>query len=208
MARPFLTDASRKALADAVHAVEGRSSAELIVAVRPRSAAYLHAALLAGIFAGYATLAVLLFSSWEFGLAWFLVDPVVAGALAVLAALRIPALTRLLTRRAARRERVQAAARSTFLEKRMHRTTGRTGILLYISLLEREAAVVVDLGVEALAETEVWRKAVASIEEVVRHGGGGGEVAERIRGLGEILAPALERSHADVDELPNEVCAP
>lgn len=208
MARLFLTDASRKALADAVHAVEARSSAELIVAVRPRSASYPHAALMAGILAGYATLAFLLFSPWEFGLEWFLVDPVVAGALAVLAALRVPALTRLLTRQVARRERVQAAARSTFLEKRMHRTTGRTGVLLYISLLEREAAVVVDLGVETLAETEVWRKAVAGIEEAVRHGGDGREVAERIRGLGEILAPALERSHADVDELPNEVCAP
>jgi putative membrane protein len=208
MAKPFLTDQSRKALADAVHAVEARSSAELIVAVRPRSASYLHAALMAGMVAGYGTLAFLLFSPWEFGLEWFLVDPVAVGALAVLAGLRIPALTRLLTRRTARRERVEAAARSTFLEKRMHRTAGRTGILLYISLLEREAAAVVDLGVEALAETEVWRKAVARIEEAVRHGGDGNEVAERVRGLGEVLASALERDAADVDELPNEVCAP
>lgn len=208
MAKPFLTDESRKALAGAVHAVEAHSSAELIVAVRPRSAPYLYAALMAGMVAGYGTLAFLLFSPWEFGLEWFLVDPVAVGALAVLAGLRIPALTRLLTRRTARRERVEAAARSTFLEKRMHRTMGRTGILLYVSLLEREAAVVVDLGVEALAETEVWRKAVAGIEEAVRHGGDGNEVAERIRGLGEVLASALERDAADVDELPNEVCAP
>jgi putative membrane protein len=208
MAKPFLTDQSRKALADAVHAVEARSSAELIVAVRPRSASYLHAALMAGMVAGSGTLAFLLFSPWEFGLEWFLVDPVAVGALAVLAGLRIPALTRLLTRRTARRERVEAAARSTFLEKRMHRTAGRTGILLYVSLLEREAAVVVDLGVESLAETEVWRKAVAGIGEAVRHGGDGNEVAERIRGLGEVLASALERDAADVDELPNEVCAP
>jgi putative membrane protein len=207
MAKPFLTDLSRKALADAVHAVEACSSAELIVAVRPRSASYLHAALMAGMAAGYATLAFLLFSPWEFGLQWFLVDPVAVGALAALAGLRIPALTRRLTRRTARRERVEAAARSAFLEKRMHRTTGRTGILLYISLLEREAAVVVDLGAEALAGTEVWRKAVAGIEETVRRGGDGNEVAEKIRGLADILAPVLERSAGDVDELPNEVCA-
>jgi putative membrane protein len=208
MAKPFLTDESRKTLADAVEAVEARSSAELIVAVRPRSASYLYAALLAGIAAGLATLAFLLFSPWEFGLAWFLVDPVVAGAVAVLAALRVPTLTRLLTRPRARRERVVAAARSTFLEKRMHRTAGRTGILLYVSVLEREAAVVVDLGVEPLAGTEVWRQAVAAIENTVRRGGDAGELAGKIRELGEILAPALERSAADVDELPDEVCAP
>lgn len=207
MAKPFLTDQSRKALADAVHAVEACSGAELVVAVRPRSASYLHAALMAGMAAGYGTLAFLLFSPWEFGLEWFLVDPVAVGALAVLAVLRIPALTRRLTRRTARRERVEAAARSAFLAKRMHRTTGRTGILLYISLLEREAVVVVDLGVEALAGTEVWRKAIDRIEEAVRHGGDGHEVAQEIRGLADVLAPALERSAADVDELPNEVCA-
>ncbi|HKV09549.1 MAG TPA: hypothetical protein VJ725_15510 [Thermoanaerobaculia bacterium] len=208
MAKPFLTDESRKALAEAVHAVEATSSAELVVAVRARSGSYLAAALLAGIVAGYATLAFLLFSPWEFGLAWFLVDPVLVGALAVLAGLRIPALTRLLSRRATRLRHVTAAARANFVEKGMDRTTGRTGILLYISLLEREVEVVVDAGVEALAATDVWRQAISAIGEAVRRGADGIEVAGKIRGLAEVLAPALERSAEDVNELPNEVWTP
>lgn len=208
MAKPFLTDESRKALAEAVQAVEASSSAELVVAVRARSGSYLAAALLAGIVAGYGTLAFLLFSPWEFGLAWFLVDPGLAGALAMLAALRIPAFTRLLSRRAARLRHVAAAARATFVEKGMDRTAGRTGILLYISLLEREIEVVVDAGVEALAATDVWRRAIGAIGEAVRRGADGIEVAGKIRGLAEVLAPALERSAEDVDELPNEVWAP
>jgi putative membrane protein len=208
MAKPFLTDESRKALAEAVHAVEASSSAELVVAVRARSGSYLAAALLAGIVAGYGTLAFLLFSPWEFGLVWFLVDPVLAGALAVLAALRIPALTRLLSRRATRLRHVTTAAQATFVEKGMDRTTGRTGILLYISLLEREAEVVVDAGVEALAATDVWRQATGAIAEAVRRGADGIEVAGKIRALAGILASALERRADDVNELPNEVCAP
>jgi putative membrane protein len=208
MAKPFLTDESKKALAEAVHAVEASCSAELVVAVRARSGSYLAAALLAGIVTGYATLAFLLFSSWEFGLPWFLVDPALAGALAVLAALRVPALTRLLSRRDTRLRHVATAARATFVEKGMDRTTGRTGILLYISLLEREAEMVVDAGVEALAATDVWRQAIEAIQEAVRRGAVGLEVAARIRALGEILAPALERSEDDINELPNEVWAP
>lgn len=208
MAKPFLTDESRKALGDAVHAVEASSSAELVVAVRARSGSYLAGALLAGIVAGSATLAFLLFSPWEFGLVWFLVDPALAGALAVLAGLRIPALTRLLSRRATRLRHVATAARATFVEKGMDRTAGRTGILLYISLLEREAEVVVDVGVEALAATDVWREAIGAIGEAVRRGADGHEVAGKIRALAEILASALERSAEDVNELPNEVWAP
>jgi putative membrane protein len=98
------------------------------------------------------------------------------------------------------------AARSTFLERRVHSTSGRTGILLYISLLEREAAVVVDLGVEALAATDAWRAAVSEIESAVRRSGSGIEVAAKIHELAAVLGPVLERSAADVDELPNEVC--
>jgi putative membrane protein len=206
MARPFLTHESKAALSAAVRAVESCSSAELVVAIRPRSGSYLHADLTAGILAGLAALAVLLYSRWTFALVWFLIDPFVVGGLAGLAASRSAAARRALTGRRTRRERVETAARATFVERRIHGTGGRTGILLYISVLEREAVVVVDVGVEALAATDAWRKAVGEIEEAVRNGADGTAVAERIRGLAALLGPALERSAADVDELPDEVC--
>ena len=206
MARPFLTDESKAALSEAVRAVESCSSAELVVAVRPRAGSYLHADLIWGILAGLAALAVLLYSRWEFDLVWFLIDPLLAGALFGLAASRSDAIRRVFTRPATRRSRVEAAARSTFVERRIHATTGRTGILLYVSVLEREAAFVVDLGVEALAATDAWKKAVSEIEEAVRQGADGIVVAARLRDLEVLLSPALERSSTDVDELPNEVC--
>jgi putative membrane protein len=206
MAKPFLNDESKTALQEAVRAVEGACSAELVVAVRPRSGSYLHADLIAGIMGGFATLAVLLYSRWAFGLAWFLVDPVLAGLVAGFVSSRFPALRRLLTRPAARRSRVETAARATFVERRIHSTTGRTGILFYISLLEREAVVVADLGVDTLAATDAWRTAIGEIVAAVRRGASGIEVAARIRDLAGVLGPALERSAADVDELPDEVC--
>lgn len=206
MARPFLTDESKAALSAAVQAIESCSSAELVVAVRPRSGSYLHADLIFGILAGLASLAVLLYSRWEFALVWFLVDPVLVGTLAGLAASRSDVLRRAFTRLATRRRRVDTAARSTFVERRVHGTTGRTGILLYVSVLEREAALVVDAGVEALAVTDAWRKAAGEIENAVRQGADGTAVATRLHDLAILLGPALERSAEDVDELPNEVC--
>lgn len=206
MAKPFLTDESKAALSATVREVEATCSAELVVAVRPRSGSYLHADLIAGATVALTALAVLLYSRWEFGLLWFLVDPVVAGFLGGLAASRVPALRRALTSRAARRQRAETAARSLFVERRVHGTSGRTGILLYVSVLEREAVFVVDLGVEPLAATDAWRKAVGEIEHAVREGADGAEVARRLRDLEKLLSPALARGADDVDELPNEVC--
>ncbi|HSS75621.1 MAG TPA: hypothetical protein VLV54_02650 [Thermoanaerobaculia bacterium] len=206
MANLFLTGESKAAFLAAVRSVEEASSAELMIAARQRSGSYLHVDLAVGILAGLATLAVLLYSSWSFELIWFLLDPIVVGALAGLAFHRSPLLIRIFTRRAARKSRVETAARSVFVERRVHSTSRRTGILLYLSLLEREAVLVVDLAIEAVAATDAWRTAVGEIEDAMRRGAPGVEVAAKVSGLAAVLGPVLPRSENDVDELPNEVC--
>ena len=205
MARPFLTDATKQALSGAVRTVEAASSAELVVAVRPSSGYFLHADLLTGLAAAFAVLAFQLWSPWPFGLAWLLVDPLIAAALGALISSRTPALRRLLTPAAVRRRQVETAARSVFVDKRIHRTSGRTGILLYISLLERDAALVLDLGVEAVATTERWKEAVTGIVEAVRRGEDGLAVARRVEALAAVLSPVLPHREDDVDELTDEV---
>jgi putative membrane protein len=206
MARPFLNDESKAALSEAVRAVESCSSAELVIAVRPWTGGYLHADLTFGILTGLAALAVLLFSPWVFAPIWCLIDPILIGGLAGLLGSRSARLRRAFTPWRERRRRVEAAARSTFVERRAHGTTGRTGILLYVSVLEREAAFVVDVGVEVLAATDGWMRAAGEIEQAVRNKEDGVAVAARICVLASLLGPALARSENDVDELPNEVC--
>jgi putative membrane protein len=205
MAKPFLTDEAKRALSEAVTAVEAVSSAELVIAVRPRSGSYLHADLIAATGAALATLLVLLFSPWTFELVWFVIDPVLAGILAGALAARWPALRRLLTSPAVRRRQVEVLARSLFLEKGVHKTRGRTGILVYLSLLEREAEVVVDAGVEPLLSTESWQREVREIRAAVRRGEDGVAVATRLHELALLLGAALVRAEDDVDELSNEV---
>jgi uncharacterized membrane protein len=205
----FLTDDAKSALLDAVRAIETVSGAELSIAVRPRSGPYLHADLLAGIATGLAVLALQLFLPQSFGLLWFLIDPLVAGALAAFLSSRSLGLRRALTRRAQRRSAVETAARALFVERRVHGTTARGGILFYVSLLEREAVLVVDLGAEtALAGAPEWASQVAGIESAVRGGAGGVAVARRLRSLAGPLAELLPRRSDDVNELPDEVDAP
>jgi putative membrane protein len=206
MARPFLTDAAKAALLDAVRAVEARSAAEVVVAVRERSGSYLHADLIAGIVAANLVLFFQLFSPWEFSLPLIQVAPTGIGLLVGLATSITPRARRALTPRRTREAMVRTAARATFVDKGVAGTRERTGILVYIAVLERTAEVVADLGVTKAVAAEPWTAAIARVAESARRGDAVA-VATAVATLAEVLAPALPRSADDVNELADEVGA-
>jgi putative membrane protein len=206
MRGPFLTDDAKRAFAAAVREFEGACGAELVVAVHPRSGSYLDADLKAGIAAGLLVLAVLLFSPWPFGLAYFLIDPCLVGGLAALASSRSRTLRRLLTPAAERRRRTALAARVLFVDKGVHRTRARNGILLYLSLLERDVEAVADVAVEPLVASEAWSRALSDIAAALAAGERGVAIAQRVGALAAALAPALPHTAGQADELSDEVC--
>ncbi len=206
MRGPFLTDEAKRAFGAAVREFEATCCAELVVAVHPRSGSYMDADLKAGAAAGLAVLAVLLFSPWPFGLAYFLIDPVIVGGLAALAVSRSRTLQRLLTPASVRRRRAERVARALFVEKGVHRTRARNGVLLYLSLLERAAVAVADVAVEPLIASEPWRRALDEIGAALAAGERGVAIAARVRALAAALAPSLPHVDGQADELPDEVC--
>jgi putative membrane protein len=206
MARPFLTDAAKAALLDAVRAVEARSAAEVVVAVRERSGSYLHADLIAGIVAANLVLFYQLFSPWEFSLPVIQVTPAAIGLLVGLATSITPWARRALTPRRTREAMVRTAARAMFVEKGVAGTRERTGILVYVAVLERMAEVVPDVGVTKAVPTDRWAEAAARVAHAAG-AGDAGTVAAAVTALGDVLAPALPRVADDVNELADEVGA-
>jgi len=205
MFRVFPAAEDKAALLQAVKDVESASSAEVVITVRPQSGSYLHADLVLGVAFALATLWFLLFSPWEFRPEEILVGPLAVGALAGLLAARVPALRRLLTRKAARRERVLTAARASFVAKRVSHTSGRTGLLVYVSLLERAVEVVADRGVLERVPEEAWKAATGAVDSCLARGLDGGALADSIRALATVLAPVLPHTDDDVNELPDEI---
>ncbi|MEM6797534.1 MAG: hypothetical protein AAF725_26435 [Acidobacteriota bacterium] len=213
MPQKFLTDDGQQALLGVLRDLEGRSSAELVIAVRPSSGSYPAASLLAGTLAGFLTLAFLLYSPVVFPLLFVLIDPFLVGGLVALLCSRLRSPRRLLSRRRTLDARVRRAAHATFFEKSVHETEGRTGILLYLSLLERRAEVVVDRGVREAVPLEEWNRAAAEIDRRMARGAGAAEIARAAEALTPILELALVRAPdggggggGDVNELADEVC--
>ena len=208
MARPFLTDTTKTSPGRRRPAVEAGSSAELVIAVRPRSGSYLHADLLAGLAGRLAALAVLLYSPWMFGAVWFVARSADRRARwALLVSRSAPALRRASHARVRPPAPVETAARSTFVERRIHRTTGRTGILLYVSAARaRGGRSWWTSASRALAATDGWRTGRGGDRERGPAQEDGVAVAAPDRSLAPLLRTALVRGENDVDELPNEVC--
>ncbi len=203
MPRGFLDDAARTALAGAIAATETTSAAEVVVAIRVRTRLWLHAHLLVGFAAAWLALAFMLYSDHPFGLAAFLLDPIVAGALAGAACALSPTLVRWLTPASVRRRAVASAARAAFFERGVHHTGGRTGVLVYIALTENMAEVVADDGVIRAVDPAAWQKRCTAIDAAV--GRGGEACAEAMRALAPLLATGLPRHVEDLNELPDAI---
>jgi putative membrane protein len=199
----FFDAGDEEALARAVREVEAQSCAELVIAVRRHSGSYRDASLLIGALCAAATLAFGLFSPWPFSLPSIFLDPILVGIAAGLGSGYVPALQRWLTLPSERRRRVEVHARSMFVERGVGATTGRTGVLIYVSLLERDACVIADTGVTTKVPAAEWRAAVGSGERAARSKAAA--VSRAISELGPVLARHLPPSHDDVNELPDEV---
>jgi putative membrane protein len=201
--RAFLDGDATRALEDGIRAVEQASCAEVVIAVRRRSAAHLHANVLAGAIGLLAALAYMLYGSHTFGLASFLVDPIIAAVLVGAAVELFPAFTRLVTPRSVRHAAVLRGARATFVERGVHLTRGRTGILVYVSLVEAQAEVVVDGGVATAWPDESRARLAAAVTAAIP--GGGMAVGKAIAAVAPALGQALPRAADDVNELPDAV---
>lgn len=137
------------AVAAAVADAEQHTSAELVVVVAPRAAPWAAAAAAAGAAVAWLVLAVAVFTpSVDVHPVALLVELPLSGLSAAWLVHRSPGLLRRLVPARAQAAAVEEAARAAFVAEQVHQTRARTGVLLFFSLLERRAALVVDAGVQ------------------------------------------------------------
>lgn len=203
MRQRWLDATGEDALNAAVSRIEATSSVEVVIAVRRRARAWLHIPFLAGAGALWLTLVVMMFSDPAFALWSFVVDPFVIGALMAWAAAAIPSLVRWLTPEETRRRAVRAAAYAAFVEKRVHHTKNRTGVLVYCALAERIAMVVADREVDTALPAGTLGDWEARIEAALPRGAKA--VAETIAAMSPRFSAALPRLDGDANELPDLV---
>jgi putative membrane protein len=168
--KDFFTDEARKRVGEAVEVIEKESDVEVVVSVKKRAGHYRRTDLYVGAFVAYAFLFYILFVPQEFDTQWIPVDVVIAFLFGAALSAEVSPLRRALTPRALLDDAAELAARSAFYSLGVSRTTGRTGILVFVSVFERRVLLVPDLAVKPADMGDEWAAAERALEASVAHG--------------------------------------
>lgn len=120
-------------------------------------------------------------------------------------ALQLPRLRTSLTFPRVKSKRVRNRAIDFFKVGAESRTTGRTGILIYVSLAEHRAEIVADEAIHQQVANEVWGEAMVDLVKHVREGRITDGMVAAVRDVGKILHQYLPRQDDDLNELPDRL---
>ncbi|MCJ2181566.1 hypothetical protein MTR62_02405 [Novosphingobium sp. 1949] len=85
------------------------------------------------------------------------------------------------------------------------RTTGRTGVLIYLSMREHRAEIVADEAIATKVDPQVWGDAMQAMLAHVREGRIADGLCAAVEQVGDIVRPHFPRADDEINELPNRL---
>ncbi len=116
---------------------------------------------------------------------------------------RLHGLRRLFTPRQHMQEEVNLRARELFFDRRVHHTTGASGLLIFVSLYERMAVVLGDRSVVEALGQPFCEDLCQRLTTDLRSGDVAAAICITIQQAASSLESALPRTEHDVNELPD-----
>lgn len=201
--RDFFQKAAKQRATVAIKTIESQTCAEIVVTLRHASATYRQASYLFGFLLSLVTLVAMLFLPYPFRLWAFPIDVTLAFVVGAFAASSSDLIRRGLTPARECHAHVRRAAREAFVDHGVSRTSGRWGVLVYVSMLERDVELVADVGIDPVS-IEGWHATVAELRAAIRRLDFQGFVTSMEK-LGPVLAKPFPHRDDDVNELPDEI---
>ncbi len=192
--------AAEEALAAAVREIESQTAAEIVVVVRGRSGTYRQADYLFGAILALLGLIFVLFSPWEFHTYWIPFDVAALFVAGAFVSSRGDFLRRLLTTRQFRIKAARAGAAAMFYEAGIANTSAENGVLIYLSLLERQMEVIADRGVLKCAPPLKWNQVIFELKQLAEQPDPSQLVAG-LQNLGKLLSEHLPATGENPNEL-------
>lgn len=204
-AENFFSPAEKETIAQCIGQVEKETAGEIVVLVANQSDRYPEGPLMAGIILGALT-ALVITDRFLHDSLWFFLPLATLAAFAIgWLTSKVPALKRLFLSQARIQEEVVQRALQVFYEKGLHRTRDATGVLFFISLLERKVWILADQGIHQKISQEILNQHATSVAAGIKEGRTAMALCQEIEQVGAILAQHFPVKPDDTNELPNEV---
>ena len=204
-AETFFTEAEKQQIAATIAGVEGKTSGEIATMVVAASDTYPEATLLAGLTIGGLTALLItdLFLADSLG---YFVPLLLCGTIGVSSLAKIfPPLLRLFIPGSRLETRVAERALRAFYEKKLHTTRDNTGVLFFISLLERKVWILADSGIYQKIPQESLLAHANDIATGIKQQQACTALCRQIEAVGVILANHFPIKADDTNELSNQV---
>ncbi len=201
----FFTAEEKERLKTATHEAESRTIGEIAVMVVDHSDHYMEAEVLGSVLLGSLLsliLTVLFFDSslWFyiplsfifFSPCWFLF-------------IKAEALKTLFIGLRRKEEAVRLRAERAFFERGLYRTKKNTGVLFFVSLLERKVWVLADKGIYKKMDQETLNRFAKDVSRGIKEGRGCDALSQAIQEIGVTLAKHFPITADDTNELSDDV---
>ncbi|MFJ4372017.1 TPM domain-containing protein [Pseudomonas japonica] len=199
----LLNEFQQRQVAEAIAGVERHTDAELVTVLARSADDYAYVPLVWA-----SLLALLLPGLLHYLTGWFSTHGLLLAQwltfIVLCLVLRLPLFTSRLVPRAVRQWRASNLARRQFLEQNLHHTAGRTGVLIFVCEAERYVEILVDDGIAARLDNQVWDAIVAGFTAQVRAGQTLEGFLTCIAACGELLQTHVPAT-AQRNELPNRL---
>lgn len=212
----FFTKEERERIKQTTIEVESRTIGEVAVVVVDHSSLYMEAEIIGGVF--LCSLVSLIVTEILFHLSepvaefffhssvWLFIPlAVVLFFPGRLLFKKMPSLKFAFVGKKRKERAVKERALRAFYEKGLYKTRQSTGVLFFLSLLERKVWVLADRGIHGKIHQHTLNKFTGVVSKGIREGLACDALCEAIREAGELLAKHYPAIAGDIDELPDGV---
>lgn len=199
----LFSQTNEQRIAEAIATAETKTSGEIVAVVARESSSYLYAPFLwAGVIALLVPWPLIVFTWWPviwiFGLQLLVF-------LLLLSLFLIRPLRYVLVPKSIKDRTAHGRAMEQFLAQNLHTTTGRTGVLIFVSIAERYAEIIADTEINAKVSDDDWQTIVHNLTTAIGNGKPTEGFVETIEAVGTHLANAFPPGTADPNELPDHL---
>jgi putative membrane protein len=199
-----ITNIDKEKIKLAIKEVELKTSGEIVPVILSQSdfypAAHFRLALIIGIFSS-----LICYYTYDFDDPILLIWSQVLGLIVGYLLAYLPFLKRIFTTQKEINEEVYQRSLEIFYENKVSITRDRTGIMIYVSLLERKVEVLADCGINEKVDKDYWSELVKSLSTDISNGHMIDGIIKSINTCGEKLIESFPIKDDDTNEIVDEL---
>ena len=204
-AERFFSGEERERIKKAVRDVECCTIGEVAVMVVDSSDRYIEAEVLGGVFLSSFISLILTMAFFHSSLWWFILLSFVFHYPARYIFYKVPHLKTVFIGPRKKEQTVMQRAERAFYEKGLYKTRENSGVLFFLSLLERKVWVLADVGIYKKIDQETLNRFAETVSQGIREGRACEALCRAIEDSGKVLALHFPMKPGDTNELSDEI---